>query len=805
MPRSSMWFALCFAVLLCTSLLLTGCPEKETPKGDITGWVSDAEGNLLPLVEVKLSDGSTTYTDSHGLFAFEGVSAEDEKTISFALDGYLPVSQPLCALENRTLSLEQRLMLRGEGQDLPSVGAGGRHSDGAGNGLHIPAGALGAGNGKRYGKASVHMTQLRMQGAATADLFPGAFMAQLNAGLGRRQLEAHALMHFEVAANGEVLSLNAGSRVGITMCLSEDAPYQAGDEAPLWYFNAASGVWVQGPNGLVIRDRDRLCVTAEVDCLGWWCCGEPLTAGHTFTGTVYDENNVPLVGAMVRAVGLDYYGVARARTDVEGHYQLFVKPNTQVRLELIPPGAFYVVTQVETVSGDAGAETVRDLTVSYDSCISGYVADGSGAPIADETVFSSGGGSAVTDENGYFCLAAPGGVYVAVYVPGRPARVVLTPDTATCGDTDLVPVNLTVYYPQDGDLVGYVFDNVSTFGNVPTHSATALFCSGFDGEQYEAYMREAPSEDTFTIYTKQYDLDLQANLALQAWFNASFTHQGDANGLLAEMNFAFNGIFDANITTTEDGSVPENTSDIELGRVGGLDAGEAGQVNNGVTQLPMPALERYMGGRNGQFGALGYYAQEPFWAENIFDYGELLTWSWPGGVDLGSFNMQTRLPDALVVTAPGSDAMKTLFEPVDGVIPDLELRWETTSEPGSYITLFLETVALNTLSEIGIPLRLHYNIGFGALVCRLVDDGTCTIPGDVLAQLVSQTLPEEKAFSLSTSTRLNFLLGLRTNVTENTQVPLLRGNGGNGRIAFISTSDPVAFWNVNFDAAIGWE
>ena len=159
-----------------------------------------------------------------------------------------------------------------------------------------------------------------------------------------------------------------------------------------------------------------------------------------------------------------------------------------------------------------------------------------------------------------------------------------------------------------------------------------------------------------------------------------------------------------------------------------------------------------------------------------------------------------------MLTAPVLTDVKNIFEPEEatGLIPDLTLTWEAEN-PSSYVTLFLETIALDTFTEIGLASQFHYRIEFGALVCRLVDDGECTIPGATLAELVDLAPTSEKSLTISTSTRLNFLLGLRTAVSENNSVPLLRTEEGAGRVIAFATSDPLFMWNVNFDAAVAWE
>ncbi|MBN2311402.1 MAG: carboxypeptidase regulatory-like domain-containing protein, partial [Candidatus Hydrogenedentes bacterium] len=499
------------------------------------------------------------------------------------------------------------------------------------------------------------------------------------------------------------------------------------------------------------------------------------------SGRVVDSSAGPVYGALVRACGLDYCGLTFARTASDGTYCLPVKRNSTVRLEAVPPGGLLVADSLDVSVPDTAASCgsgncmqVNDLVVAFDSCVSGHVTEPDGTPIDGAEVFTSGGGHAVTGADGAFCMRVPGNVWLAVYVVGRPPKAVLTPAAATCEAGNCAEVELCVDYPEDGDVVGFIFSNLDTVEHLvlpdeKNHTSTAMFFSGYEGEQFDLY-ETGSVIDSCEVFTPVLSLDFSLALYIGAAWNSQLAFQ-----LLFDLDFALNAPFLNDLVP--DGEV-----------FGALDPGSPATLTDGTDTIDMlrPLDYYYELFGDGYWDTLGYAYLEPWmggWfvqspaVSSAFDNGDVLTYTWPGGVDIGAFSVTGQIPGRLNFTAPATLNGILDAEP----LADLTLQWDATT-PGDLVTIVLETVVLDTAKS---------SLEFGVVVCRVADDGEYTIPAATLAQLPAA----DGLFAV----RTNFLLAVRHEIVKQ-PVPLPRA-GGTGYVVLFSSPEPTMA--CSFDASFG--
>jgi len=775
-----------FCVFLMAVLAaIPGCKGS----GKVCGWVQDGEGNVVPLVKVSLPDGTATHTDGHGFFSFDSVPM-GKTTIQFAFDGHVPASQQVKVKKDSLVSITQVMDESVGVGDIADAAAGGQAKDAAGNALVLPANAVQGSDAKSVsGSLDVEITAVHSDNPESMNLFAGSF--KLDAGLlgDDAALEAYGAVNVQVTQGGSPVTLAGDARAEVQVALPSGTGLQEGDAVAAWHFNADMGHWNANGEGTVTRREDgTLVVAVQIDTFGWWCCGHVLEAPHCINGTVYDNTGEPLEGATVVAIGTDYLGVDTVVTGDDGSYRVKVKPNAKVRLDLIAKGAYYAASRVELDTGAPNDCTAQDMHIVFDSCISGHVKNEDGSPIADEQVLSSTGGVAVTGEDGAFCMPAPGDTTCVVYVLGRPPRVVHTPKTAACGDENLVPVELTVDFPKDGDMVGLVADNTITFGRIigsPTqhHTSTAMFCSGFDGEKFDLLM-PGTIEDRYTVKTCHIDLTPENRLSAYL----GITLGPVASNLIFDVQFDANGLFNtANPNTDSPDTMDvQNDNDAEGGRIGPLDAGTPVPLTgtSATAELLRP-LDFLFG--DGRYGTTGFYLQHPL-VSTGFTYGDTVSYSWPGGVDLGSFTVEGKIPSPINISAPAT--LGGIFQTANGQLQDLTLTWDTNQTSGNFVTLMLETIVLNSETD---------TLDFGAAMCTLVDDGQAVIPASVLAQLPYLAADDKDLFT--TKAQVNCLFALRHGLTA-ASVPLLRGDGGNGKAMLVTSSDPTMKTSVAVDFQI---
>lgn len=757
------------ACILGLILVLTGgCPA--TKEATLVGWVTDTSGNQLPLVAVNVPGAATIFTDGNGLFEIGKAEADRDMVAHFTLNGYASASRTARLAPNTMNTINITLKRLDGAQAIDNPSQGGQVTDGNGNGLTVGANGWALAGKKANGAVHVQLTALKPNDLTELAAFAGAFAA---AGSTRRMIETYALANVNVTQDGKPVGLQGGAQAELRLTLPADTPSHVGDTLPLFVFDASAGVWVPSGTGTVeAGDSDTLVVAGHIGAFGWWCCGIVIENPYLIRGHVVDSSGTPIPNALVIASGKDYQGITVAVSAGDGAYEVPVKPEANVQVDLILPGAYFICDTLNLASGAAGQATEnQDLSPDFKSCIKGHVTEADETtPVAGAIVYSSAGGTDVTAGDGSFCIAAPGSTHVAVYVLGRPPVGVVTPETATCDAGNGADVTLSVSYPKDGDRLGFVLSTLHTpvFGEQKSFGSMGLFYSGFKGDQFDGFNPDAPL-DTAKVY----------NAAITPAFNLA-----DFLGLLNN-TLAFNLVFDIGFGVNEMFSLQDDQVP-SIDKIGALDAGSPGTVSNGTDSVVMKRPLDYYYDFTGTSSLhdlgyamlepwmAGFYFQRPGQSTSSFDNGQSVTFAWPGGIDIGAFSGTVDIPGQLAVSAPTD--LAHIFS-TENLQNGLTVTWNTDGA-GDYVTIVVETVLLDTAAD---------EVRLGAIVCKAADDGSYTIPADTLAQLPQPA----KNFSL----QVNYLFAKRQNVT---QVPavLARGNG-NGYVVLISGTEPVKMWGVD--------
>ncbi|HOZ50009.1 MAG TPA: carboxypeptidase regulatory-like domain-containing protein [Candidatus Hydrogenedentes bacterium] len=714
---------------------------EPTDKATIIGWVSDTEGDPVAFAKVTVDGGVTTYTDDHGLYTVPGVEPSDEVTVSFSKPGYTTNATNVGAAAEEVSTANVALAQRAEAQVLPNAAAGGTVEDTEGNAITLPVGALVDSARKAVtGDVEVQITALDLSDPSEKAAFPGDFRGVTAKSGAEVQLESFAVADFVITQNGEELDLAPGVSADIALQLPGDTSLELGETVPLWYFDEEQGVWIESGMGTVESDGSGgLVYAASVPHLSWWNCDKPLEETHCVRGRVLNTEGQPVAGARIEARGLSYNGSSFATTDANGRYCVDVKRDSQVQVLATLPGGREVVAAQDVTVPDAaascdtgGCTDVSDMTASFDACVSGFVKREDGTPFAGVTVFNSWGGRAVTDSTGYYCMDAPGGVTVSVFALGRPLVDVRTMVDTYCGTGDCVQANIEIEYPESGDLVGYV---------------TALCSSNSDAKAGSAGV---------TSY---------------AYF---FAHIGDAPGV--------EELTDVDDTCTVHLDPPaegEGEGEEDEERLGALDPGVPGSVTNGVATAEMVRLyDYYVALFMELYGSteslifdpamMGIFMQEPG-LEPRFQLGDTLTYSWPGGVDIGPFSASLQVvgPPDLASPEITDGPYGTHYVNID-LGTSLPLVWDAAS-PGTLLNVMVVSTAtpLSGVKDVAGTRRGYVN-------CVLRDDGSHTIPAALLGQLPVAG-PGEKQQILFSVTRFKYGVA---------NVPLVAG--GNGVVILMS-------------------
>ncbi|MDQ1257575.1 MAG: hypothetical protein QG656_2181, partial [Candidatus Hydrogenedentes bacterium] len=672
----------------------------ETPT-QVIGWVADTAGNPVPMAQVSLPDGTKTQTDEHGLYTFDEVTPGVNTTLTVTKDGFGSNAVTIDVLKDRTAAANMTAKRLADPVIVDSESES-EVEDEFGNSMKIPANKLvNSAQQPVTGEVEVQLTALDLSQPAELAAFPGGGQALNNAGA-PTTFEPLVMGDFHVVKDGQKVNLAAGSSAEIELELPDGAGLGVGETVPLWNFDEKSGSWVETDLvGTVESDGGEFEISASVPHLSWWGFGAAVSERHCLTGVVVTNTNAPAAGAQVIATGLDYFGVSTATTDATGKFCLEVKQGSHVWVEAYLPGGAQpiadkdVAVPAAATSCEAGGCTdIGFLQPDFQACIGGRVTDENGTPVANTLVYHSYGGNGLTDADGLFCLPVPVDVDVTVFVTGRPAVTAHTPLFPTaCGEHQCTQVTIEVEYPEDGDIVGYV----SCVSVAPPPAMKAV----------------------------------PVQLSSTAFFFASGSCIDDHNelGPLTTDSCTYDVIEQQNPPAEGEG---EGEGETPV-RIGALDPGAPGWVTDGTVSADMLRYYDYMLRVYSEYPGVmpiypwmaGMFLQDPSPLSGVMS-GSTVTLGWPGGKDIGAFELTSDIVAPLVFTspvfAPGTYGMNSVTIDFGA---DLNLVWDATS-PGDLVQVNIMSTLYDSDTQSSVV---------GYISCQLVDDGAHTIPASYLANM----------------------------------------------------------------------
>ena len=166
-------------------------------------------------------------------------------------------------------------------------------------------------------------------------------------------IESFGAMNVEfTGANGNRLNLASGKQASISIPLASGRrPEDSPKSIPLYYWSDARGYWVEEGEAVLKRTADgKWAYTGSVGHFSTWNA-DVLYESITMKGCVQDQNGKPVKNAEVTAHGKDYVGSSKATTDVDGRFEIAVRPNSALDLSAAA-GSVYSDAQTMRTEGD---------------------------------------------------------------------------------------------------------------------------------------------------------------------------------------------------------------------------------------------------------------------------------------------------------------------------------------------------------------------------------------------------------------------------------------------------------------------
>ncbi|MBI4558458.1 MAG: hypothetical protein HY706_12825 [Candidatus Hydrogenedentes bacterium] len=767
--------------------MLDGTNPLPPPMGSVVGWVQDTDGKNLADVEVRSNAGGVTWTNAVGFYELRGVLS-GAVVISFFAAEYTSDSRAVEVLPDTATTVNSVLKRLNAPVTLDAT-QGGELSDASGNRIQFtPASIVNAQKKSVTGPIEVRITALDVTNESDLAAFPGEFIGISPAKNGELvQLESFALADFRVTQNGEPLNLADGATAQIELALPVDTPLESGQSVPLWYFDDSLGLWVESGSGIVgaASDGSGLAYFAEVPHLSWWNCDlkiEP-SQKHCLAGYVRFADGSPGANTEVVAVGVSYNGATNTFTDRTGHYCVDVIRGSTVRLEVWLPESTtpVIVTTVQvptTVAecSNGNCTVIENLIIDFGACLEGHVKDYLGNPLANVEIYTSIGNRVFTDQDGNFCVTVPGNIDVTVYSAVAPAVVVHTRPEGSCVAGDCAQAIIEASVAQDGDLVGIV--RVSSSGwhgdDYPGDGyvgATAIFALGKGDLVTSLYQIEVGTADDFD-FAPTYRLEPDTCIVLhnlREWYEWYYDIPLDVADTAGPMELVW-AVYDEALSLVS----------LDPGKSGTLAAAQEsntlyplGEIFPELREHPDPFV---------RLKSRCVYQERPLYYLVSRTPPTSAKLSWPGGADIGPFEFSVNLPRGLKLNSPNGPAV--LNEVLDTTQP-LTVTWETVASSNAMVRIEL-VIRWWIYTPFEFPLQRE---GFGFLACNAQDDGSFTIPREVMLQLPGvPPTPERGGVSYYQE------LSVQRMTSSVVEVPLAR-SGGSGFVRTIGTHYHFArFW-----------
>ena len=240
--------------------------------------------------------------------------------------------------------------------------------------------------GAASGQATAMVTVL--DASKDPSVMPGD-LESYNADTGEAEpIESFGAMNVEFTGrNGNRLNLASGKQANISIPLASGRrPEDSPKSIPLYYWSDATGYWVEEGEAVLKRTADgKWAYTGSVGHFSTWNA-DVLYESITMKGCVQDQQGKPVKYAEVTARGKDYVGSSKATTDVNGRFEIAVRPDSDIELSAAADGSVYSDAQMIhterddmsldgclTVTGDQGLRDfpmkIRGTTGTLEICV----------------------------------------------------------------------------------------------------------------------------------------------------------------------------------------------------------------------------------------------------------------------------------------------------------------------------------------------------------------------------------------------------------------------------------------------------
>jgi hypothetical protein len=316
-------------------------PLADGPAGDSPIAMGAVQGRIfvagtgMPVVgaTVKAPGGLNATTDAQGIFNLPAVAVGT--VVLQAQASALATSFKPVQVHGGMNSYVEIFLPPVDAQGTVNVQNGGEVKN-VTNGARalFPANSLvdSAGN-MVQGDVTIKLSSINPANVEERRAFPGEFRA-IRTNSSEVSIETYGPMEISASKDGQPLNLMPGMSADIAFPIYDPA---APATIELWSLNETTGLWKE--EGTAYRTQDdqgNPVYQARIGHMSWWNPDAPIE--RTCVRTCVIQNDAPVRGAMVTALGVGYGYEANAYTGDDGCTSLRVRRNRQVTLHAAAMG-----------------------------------------------------------------------------------------------------------------------------------------------------------------------------------------------------------------------------------------------------------------------------------------------------------------------------------------------------------------------------------------------------------------------------------------------------------------------------------
>jgi hypothetical protein len=230
--------------------------------------------------------------------------------------------------------------------------------------VRIPANSLVQEDGGKI-NGNIHATLTVIDPSQDIRLMPGNLVTQDNWG-NLIPIESFGAITVELWDDGnEKLNLAAAHKADISIPVAANikSPPRT---MPLYFFNEQAGHWIEEGSAKLKHKNGKAYYEGKISHFSTWNA-DVLFETVTLTGCVEDLEGRPVSSVNIIAKGSDYNAETTAQVDIEGHFEIQVKPNSTV---LISGDSFDgSKTNTVKISVDSKDKTLSPCLILADSPI----------------------------------------------------------------------------------------------------------------------------------------------------------------------------------------------------------------------------------------------------------------------------------------------------------------------------------------------------------------------------------------------------------------------------------------------------